>query len=137
MTTNATTIRIDTDSYNQRRYGKPWIATVTFAADGKSEMAWGQWVGRDGDAGTLVISAAEGDIVATGQRDNRGGNSSANYHQVRGGELAALPDKATAFKLATAPKTAAAPDPYGLKGRTTADLQAMLDAVMAELNARI
>lgn len=100
-----TQITINTGSYNQRRYSKPWIARVTFDAAGKAEFAWGEWIGdhRTGSEGTLVIEASEGDIIARGQKDFRQPkNSAPRYYQVRNGELAELAGKAEAYKLATA-----------------------------------
>ena len=43
-------IEINTSSYNERRYGRPWIARVTFPA-AKGEFAFGEWVGQPGDPG--------------------------------------------------------------------------------------
>jgi len=99
-----TQITIKTESYNQRRYGKPWIARVTFDAAGKAEFSWGEWIGdrRTGSEGLLVISASEGDIIARGQKDFRQPkNSSPSYYQVRNGELVKLASKAEAYELAT------------------------------------
>lgn len=86
MNNNTTTIRIETQSYNARRYGKPWVTRVTFAADGKANFEWGAWVGRPGDAGALVIAAVEGGIIAGAQRGDRGSNTDATYYQVRDGQ---------------------------------------------------
>ena len=106
-TTTTTTIKIETNSFNARRYSKPWIARVTFGADGKAQYAWGDWVGTvtsgNGSAGTLVIAVKDGDIVAAGQKDHRGGNTAIDYYQVRDGALVALPGgKAEAYALAAA-----------------------------------
>jgi len=70
-----------TRSYNQSRYGKPWIATVDFA-DPKGIFNFGQWIGATGQEGELVIEANPGDVVAQGQKDNRG-SSSTYYHVVQ------------------------------------------------------
>jgi len=98
------TITLKTSSFNARRYGKPWIATVKFGADGKSDYQWGTWVGTvdgsDGSAGELVINAREGDIVADGMRDYRKGASNITYYQVRNGQLVELKGgKAEAFRI--------------------------------------
>lgn len=66
---------IDTDRYNDRRYGKPWIARVV----GK-EFAWGEWEGRPGEAGKLRIDAEPGDLVAEGQKDLRKGRGGVNQY---------------------------------------------------------
>jgi hypothetical protein len=97
-------ITIETNSYNSRRYGRPWIAVVDFSTSPKGEYRWGEWVGNhnSGSAGLLVIEAAEGDIVATGQKDfRRPADSAPVYYQVREGKLVELSGKAEAYKLAT------------------------------------
>jgi hypothetical protein len=98
------TITLKTSSFNARRYGKPWIATVEFGADGKPDYQWGTWVGTvdggDGSAGELVINAREGDIVADGMRDYRKGTGNITYYQVRNGQLVELKGgKAEAFRI--------------------------------------
>ena len=62
------TYTIKTSSYNARRYGRPWIAEVR----GK-EFIWGDFEGRPGEAGVLVISAEPGALIAQGQKDIRKG----------------------------------------------------------------
>jgi hypothetical protein len=97
-------ITLDTSSYNERRFGKPWIAIVTFDKDVKGTFTWGDWVGdhHNGSDGTLVIDADEGDIIAIGQKDFRKpANSALEWYQVRNGELVRLTNKAEAYKLAT------------------------------------
>jgi len=46
-------ITVETDSYNDRRYGKPWIALVDFKSDRKGDFTFGEWIGSPGGAGTL------------------------------------------------------------------------------------
>lgn len=117
-----TTITIDTASYNQRRYGKPWIAKVDFAADPKGNFEFGDWSGDhyNGGAGVLTIDAEPGDIIATGQKDNRQArNSAPDYYLVQtDGQLATLGDKGAAYKhylahkdQSAAPAAEAAIDP--------------------------
>ena len=65
-------IEIETDIYNERRYGKPWIAKVEFHLDIKGYFQWGDWVGDPGSTGLLIVDADPGDIVARGQKDNSG-----------------------------------------------------------------
>jgi hypothetical protein len=103
----ATKITVKTSSYNQRRYGKPWIATVDFSQTPKGEYKWGDWVGdhNSGSDGLLVIEADEGDIIARGQKDFRQPkNNVPAYYQVRNGERIKLTGKAEAYQLATAEK---------------------------------
>lgn len=102
-------IRIETASYNHRRYSKPWIAKVDFSKSPKGDFVWGNFLGGDpGDEGMLTIQANPGDIVANGQRDNRGSNTDVSYNYVTlNGELAYLGNKAEAYKHFTETKTSA------------------------------
>ena len=65
-------IQIKTDIYNKRRYGKPWIAKVDFSENENGDFAWGNWIGDPGSTGLLILDADPGDVVARGQKDNRG-----------------------------------------------------------------
>lgn len=81
-------MQIETESYNERRYGKPWIAIVTFESASKPNFSFGDWVGEIGYQGVLEIEANEGDIVARGQKDHRKPrNSAADYYIMESGEL--------------------------------------------------
>lgn len=93
-------LSIDTDSYNERRYGHPWIAKVDFANSAKGEFTWGDWCGQKGQAGTLYLDVTVGDIVARGQKDNRRTrNSSPDYYIVQdNGTLGDIVTKADAYK---------------------------------------
>lgn len=63
-------------SYNQRRYGRPWIAKVTaWPVGDKPALAWGGYAGDD-NGGELEIMAAPGDIIRWGQKDGRGNSGS-------------------------------------------------------------
>lgn len=99
-----TKIQINTVSYNQRRYSKPWIAKVDFSKNPKGEFIWGSWVGdaREGSEGLLVIEANEGEIIAHGQKDFRGNNTHTTYCQVRDGKLVELSGKVEAYQLSIA-----------------------------------
>lgn len=69
-------------SYNQRRYGRPWIAKITAWPVGcKPEVEWGRYLGDD-TGGEVEIDANPGDIVRTGQKDHRGGNTDAGWYVV-------------------------------------------------------
>jgi len=73
----------ETGSYNERRYGKPWIALVDYSASRKGEFKFGEWVGKIGGSGELYINAEVNDIVATGQKDFRKPrNSAPDYYIV-------------------------------------------------------
>jgi len=92
-------IEINTSSYNERRYSKPWIAKVDFS-DGKGNFLWGQWIGRQGEEGILMIDVNPGDIIASGQKDFRKSkNSAADYYEIlSGGKRLSLDSKAAAYR---------------------------------------
>jgi len=100
----STKITSKTSPYNQRRYGKPWIARVDFSKNPKGDFSWGAWVGdsRTGSEGLLVIEANEGDIIAHGQKDFRGNNGETTYCQIREGKLIKLASKVAAYQLTVA-----------------------------------
>ena len=70
------------ESFNARRYSKPWAATMK---DGKYNFSNpGYYTGNinrgDGEAGDIIITnPAEDTIYAYGQKDNRGGNTQIHY----------------------------------------------------------
>jgi hypothetical protein len=92
MTNEIKKITIETESYNERRYGKPWIAIVDFSEDKKGEFVFGDWIGTVGYSGTLEIEAEVGTIIAQGQKDNRKpANSAPEFFIVKPtGELESL-----------------------------------------------
>jgi hypothetical protein len=104
-------IRIETASYNQRRYGKPWVARVDFSGSTKGEFFWGDWTGDhyNGGEGVLTINANPGDIIARGQKDFRKPRNSAPDFSVvcANGELEDIGDKGAAYKYYLEHKDAA------------------------------
>jgi hypothetical protein len=73
-------VAIQFDSYNERRYSRPWIARVTaWPVGGRPALAFGAYVGPHGGAGEAEISARAGDIVRWGQKDGRSGNGTRAY----------------------------------------------------------
>lgn len=92
-------LEISTGSYNDRRYGKPWIAKVTFETS-QGAFRWGDWVGQPGDSGLLLLDAEPGDVVARGQKDFRKPKNSAPewYVVTDGGTLQSV-SKAEAYKM--------------------------------------
>ncbi len=63
------------NGYNRRRYGRPWIAKVVeWPIGGQPKVVWGSYLGDD-DGGECEIDAQVGDVIRTGQKDNRGNNS--------------------------------------------------------------
>lgn len=100
-------ISIDTSSYNDRRYSRPWIARVDFAADPQGKFLWGQWIGQPGESGILMVDAEPGQIVARGQKDFRKPrNSATDWYQVGSdGSLICLErGKSEAYKLSQTQK---------------------------------
>jgi hypothetical protein len=67
----------DTGSYNERRYGKPWIAKI--GLDGNElKFNFGTWIGSPGCEGVLVLESIEpGEYYARGQKDFRKPRNSA------------------------------------------------------------
>lgn len=104
-------ITIETGSYNNRRYGKPWIAKVDFS-DAKGVFAWGDWVGEAGSAGMVMIEAQPGDIIAQGQKDHRAPahKSLPDWYQVKpDGTLEKLSDKLSAYRAYQTQRNAESP----------------------------
>jgi len=95
-------IIIATSSYNQRRMGRPWIAKVDFAVNPHGDFVLGDWAGDhyNGGEGVLKIDAVPGDIIATGQKDNRKSKISAPefFAVTVAGDLDKLGDKGAAYK---------------------------------------
>ncbi len=89
-------INVDTDSYNERRYGKPWIAIVTFDSP-KGDYSFGDWVGHPGEDGQLVLKAETNDVVVIGQKDNRGKSDFEFYYVDDKGKLQDLANKKEAY----------------------------------------
>jgi len=100
-------ITIETSSYNHRRMGKPWIALVDFTTP-KGDFAWGDWTGDhyNGGEGVLSIDVNPGDIIATGQKDNRQPKNSAPdfFVVLANGDIDNLGDKGNAYKYYLANK---------------------------------
>lgn len=97
-------ISIETDSYNERRYGKPWIARVNFAESSQGNFEWGEYIGEIGGPGLVEIDAEPGDVIARGQKDHRKPRNSAPDYFVlqEDGTLQPLIGKAEALKHARA-----------------------------------
>ena len=69
--------------YNARRYSRPWISVITsWPTGGKPEIRWGSYLGDDA-GGEVEIEAQPGDIIRTGQKDGRGGKTSADWYIVQ------------------------------------------------------
>lgn len=118
-------IFVEFSSYNQRRYGRPWIAVVTsWPVGGKPEIRWGSYLGdsRNGEGGEAEIEAEPCDIVRWGQKDNRGGNTEANWGIVQADGHTLSCDAKEARQAWENRHAVSAPNP--LIGVTDADLLA-------------
>lgn len=76
--------QIDTEAYNEKRYGKPWIAKLVLGADEKEiKFNFGNWIGDLGNSGLLVLELEVGDYFARGQKDfRRPRNSTPTYYKL-------------------------------------------------------
>ena len=115
-------ITIETSSYNDRRYGKPYIAVIDFT-DPKGTPTWGDWIGQPDDAGMLSIEARPGDIIMRGQRDNRNMKHSApDYYILQADMSLSSCTKAEAYKAWKDRQSAPTANP--LAGFSLEELQA-------------
>jgi hypothetical protein len=73
-----------TPSYNDRRYGRPWMAVVGTSLSKDFEFL--QWDGQPGCAGAFTFDAVPGTLLAYGQRDTRKGRGGVDGYQL------AMPD---------------------------------------------
>lgn len=65
--------------YNDRRYGKPWIAkVVSWSIGNQPELEWGGFIG-DYSGGEGEIEAEPGDIIRYGQKDHRSNKTENNW----------------------------------------------------------
>lgn len=63
-------------AYNHRRYGKPWGAVVKFEGTKMVyDFSLATFLGDSDNGGKVYIECQPGDIIATGQRDFRGGST--------------------------------------------------------------
>ena len=66
-------------NYNARRYSRPWAAVVKLKGDKLDyDFAAGQFLGehaRGNGTGDLIVACNNGDVIAHGQKDGRGGNT--------------------------------------------------------------
>jgi hypothetical protein len=83
----------NTPSYNDRRYGKPWMARVTTSLT--REFSFLDWDGRPGMAGQFNFDAEHGTMLAYGQKDVRKGRGGVDGYQMcmPDGSLPGMPDE--------------------------------------------
>lgn len=93
-------LTLDTKPYNERRYGKPWIARVDFTSNPKGDYKWGDWIGDPGQAGELSLRGlSAGDIIARGQKDYRKGDSNMSWSYIDAkGQRIGVNDKISAVR---------------------------------------
>lgn len=72
------TYKVKTDSYNDRRYGKPWLAIVTDHLT--KNFRFLDWNGRPGTAGEFLFDTEPGTMLAQGQKDNRKGIGGVDWY---------------------------------------------------------
>lgn len=66
---------MDFGSYNERRYSRPWCAKVYLQQFTIKYDFCGVYTGSVGLAGSVMVDATVGDVVAAGQKDYRGNSS--------------------------------------------------------------
>jgi hypothetical protein len=72
-------ITISWDSFNGRRYSRPWVARITaWPVGSRPAISWGNYLGND-SGGELEIEAAPGDVLRYGQKDRRGNGTINRY----------------------------------------------------------
>ena len=79
-------IVIATDTYNEKRYSRPYIGLCDPQA---KPTSWGKWLGTDGRAGELSLDVPDLGpcIIIRGQKDFRGNNGSPQYSIAIDGKL--------------------------------------------------
>ena len=92
---------VEWNSYNGRRYGRPWAAVVTYDAAGRPSYDFkrGSYQGSDA-GGTLFVNAKPGDVVAYGQKDSRGNGGTNTIAIVQSDGSVSDTTKAAAFARA-------------------------------------
>ena len=75
-------VQFEFESYNFRRYSRPWGARVKLSGVRIKLDFCGAWNGTASEGGSVAIDARPGDIVACGQKDNRGGKTRTEYYKV-------------------------------------------------------
>lgn len=77
--TSPARVGVTFDSYNEKRYSRPWIARViNWPVGGKPALEWGAYVGSS-SGGEVEILARPGDVIRYGQKDNRGNGTTARW----------------------------------------------------------
>jgi len=92
-------IEFEYEGYNSRRFGKPWGAVVKFeGAKMVYDFSVGSFLGDSSRGGKVYIKCEPGDIIATGQRDGRGGSSTNDLYIVQDDGTLKKADKVSALE---------------------------------------
>ncbi len=76
------------DSYNDRRYSRPWICKMTATGTYDFSCRVGCYTGQDGKEGELVLFCpVQSQVYAYGQKDRRGNNTLIKYVKWTGSEF--------------------------------------------------
>lgn len=122
-------ITIATSGYNDRRYGRPWIASVTFDGS-KPVFEFGGFCG-DSSEGELTLDLEVGKVFARGQKDNRNPRSSApDFFILRGDNEFEAVSKVEARR---AMQVDVCQPSHPLAAFTSEELQAELDRRTSEM----
>lgn len=79
---SAMRVSLHFDRYNDRRYSKPWIATIaSWPVGGRAELIFGAYLGT-ANGGDVEIAAKIGDIIRAGQKDHRGNTGRNEWYVV-------------------------------------------------------
>ena len=70
----------ETTTYNERRYGKPWMAIITTSTT--KDFSFIDWEGRPGSSGEFSFTAEPGTLLAYGQKDFRKGRGGIDGYQI-------------------------------------------------------
>lgn len=112
---------VEWNSYNGRRYGRPWAAVVTYDAAGRPSYDFkrGSYQGSDA-GGTLFVNAKPGDVVAYGQKDSRGNGGTNTIAIVQSDGSVSDTTKAAAFRHYQDQKNKPPPPPQAVAAAVTA-----------------
>jgi len=80
MELTTTQYEINTQPYNEKRYGRPWAALCVTSL--VKDLSFIDWDGRPGYAGEFTFDEEPGTIIARGQKDLRNGKGGIDSYRV-------------------------------------------------------
>ena len=90
--------RIETDEYNEKRYGKPWLATISSWNGASPDLEFVPWIGDEGREGFFEVELRPGQVLKRGQKDHRNPNGTTNSFRIVNSDLTLTRiDKAEAY----------------------------------------